>query len=90
MISYSSLGDFREASVTGEVSGTFHDHPPRKLSLPFVHSRPSYPTEGISSMHRTFYTRQVRCIAPLALSNLYGLVLTSSEQFSVENFWEMM
>ena len=90
MISYSSLGEFREASVTGEVSGRFHDHPPRKLSLPFVHSHPSHPTEGISSMHRTFYTGQVRCIAPLALSNLYGQVLASSEQFPVENFWEMM
>ena len=56
MISYSSLGEFKEASVTGEVSGRFHDHPPRKLSLPFVHSRPSHPIEGIFSMHRTFYT----------------------------------
>jgi len=36
MISYSSLGKFREASVTGEVSGRFHDFPPHKLSLPFV------------------------------------------------------
>ena len=90
MISDSSLGEFREASVTGEVFGRFHAHPPRKLSLPFVHSRPSHPTEGLSSMHHTFYTGQVRCITPLALSNLYGPFLTSSEQFSVENFWEMM
>ncbi len=53
MISYSSLGEFREASVTGEVSGRFHDHPPRKLSLPFVHSHPSHPIEGLFSMHHT-------------------------------------
>ena len=53
MISYSSLGEFREASVIGEVSGRFYDHPPRKLTLPFVHSRPSHPIEGLFSMHRT-------------------------------------
>ena len=53
MISYSSLGEFREASVTGEVSGRFHDHPPRELSLPFVHSRPSHPTEGSFEMQLT-------------------------------------
>jgi len=90
MISYSSLDEFREASVIGEVSGRFHDHPPCKLSPPFVHYHPSHPTEGLSSMHHTFYTGKVRCITPLALSNMYGPVLTSSEQFSVENFWEMM
>ena len=86
MISYSFLGEFREASVTGEVSRRFHDHPPCKLSLSFVYSRPWNPTEGLFNMHRTFYTEQVRCIAPSALSSLYGPVLTSSEQFSVENF----
>lgn len=53
MISYSSQGEFKEVGVTGEVSGRFHDHPPRKLSLPFVHSHPSHPIEGIFSMHRT-------------------------------------
>ena len=53
MISYSSLGEFMEASVTGEVSGRFHDFPPRTLPLPFVHSRPSHPIEGIFNMHRT-------------------------------------
>ncbi len=90
MISYSSLGEFREASVTREVSGRFHDHPPCKLSLPFLYSRPSHPTEGLFSMHHTFCTKQVRCITPSALSSLYGPVLTSSEQFSMENFWEMM
>ena len=79
MISYSSMGEFREASVTGEVSGIFHNHPPCKLYLPFVYSHPSYPTEGISSMHRTFYTEQVRCIVPSTLGNLYGPILTSSE-----------
>ena len=90
MFSYTSLGEFREASVTGEVSRRFHDHPPCKFSLPFVYSRPSQPTEGLFSMHHTFCRWQVRCIAPSALSSLYGLVLTSSEQFSVGNFWEMM
>ena len=90
MISYSSLGEFREASVTGEVSRRFHEHPPCKLSLPFVYSRPSYPAEGISSMHCTLYTEKVRCIAPSTLGSLCGPDLTSSEQFSVENFWEMM
>ena len=43
MISYSSLGEFREASVTGEVSGRFHDPPPCKLTLPFVHFSPIAP-----------------------------------------------
>ena len=90
MISYSSLVEFREESVIGEVSGRFHDDPPYKLSLPFVYSRPSYPIEGISSMDHTLYTGQVRCITPSTLGSLYGLALTSSEQFSVENFWEMM
>jgi len=52
-ISYSSLGEFREASVTGEVSGRFHDFPPRTLPLPFVHSHPSYPIKGIFNMHHT-------------------------------------
>ena len=79
MISYSSLGEFREASVTGEVSGRFHDHPPCKLSLPFIYSHPSHPTEGAFSMHFTFCMWQVRCIVPLVLSSLYGPVLTSSE-----------
>ena len=79
MISYSSLGEFREASVTGEVYGRFHDDPPCKLSLPFVYSHPSHPTEGLFSMHHTFFTEQVRCIAPSTLSSLYGPVLTSSE-----------
>ena len=86
MISYSSLGEFKEASVTGEVSGRFHGHPPHKLSLPFVHSHPSHPTEGLFIMHHTLFTGQVGCIAPLALSNLYGPVLTNSEQFPMENF----
>jgi len=55
MISYSSLGEFREASVTGEVSGRFHDFPPLTLPLPFIHSHPSHPIEGIFSMHHTLY-----------------------------------
>ena len=53
MISYSSLVEFREASVTGEVSGRFHAFPPRGLTLPFVTSRPSHPIEGIFEMQRT-------------------------------------
>ena len=53
MISYSSLGECIEASVTGEVSRRFHDPPPCRLTLPFVHSRPSHPIEGLFSMHRT-------------------------------------
>jgi len=79
MISYSSLGEFREASVTGEVSGRFHDHPPCKLSLPFVYSRSMYPTEDHLSMHRTWPVRQSVCIAPFPWSSLYGPVLASSE-----------
>ena len=90
MISYSFLGKFREASVIGEVVGRFHDDPPCKLSFPFVYSRPLHPIEGLSSIHHTFYTEQVRCIAPSALGSLYGPTLTSSEQFPVENFWEMV
>ena len=53
MISYSFLGEFREASVTGEVSRRFHDHPPRTLPLPFVHSCPSHAIEGLFIMHHT-------------------------------------
>jgi len=90
MISYSSLGEFREASVIGEISGRFHDDPPCKLSLPFVYSHPSHPTEELSSMDHTLFTEQVRCIAPSALGSLYGPALTRYEQFSMENFWEMI
>ena len=60
------------------------------LFLPFVHSRPSHPTEDQISMHRTLYTGKVICIAPAALGIQYGPILTISEQFLVENFWEMM
>jgi len=86
MISYSYLGEFREASVTGEVSGRFHDHPPCKLSLPFFYSRLSHPTEGNFSMHHTWTVRQSVCITPCPWSSLYGLVLASSEQFFRWNF----
>ena len=70
MIYYSSLGEFREASVTGEVSGRFHDLPPRILPLPFVHSRPLHPIEvlfrhctsrvHLGGMHHTLTMEQVR------------------------------
>ena len=90
MISYSSLVENREESVRGEASGRFHDLPPRNLSLPFVHSWPSHPTEEPFSMHHTLYNGKVICIAPSALGFQYGLVLTIYEQFLVENFWEMM
>ena len=53
MIPYSSLVEFREASVTGEVSGRFHASPPHGMTLPFVISHPSYPTEGTFEMQRT-------------------------------------
>ena len=79
MISYSSLVEKREASVRGEASGRFHDLPPRKLSLPFVHSHPFHPTEGPFSMHHTLYTGKVICIAPSALDIQYGPVLTIPE-----------
>jgi len=64
MISYSSLGKIREAGVTGEVYGRFHDFLPRTLPLPFVHSRPSHPIEGILHMHRTLceYLGGMQCI----------------------------
>ena len=90
VISYSSLVENREASVRGEASRRFHELPPRNLSLPFVHSRPSHPTEEQFSVHRTLYTGKVICITPSAWSFQYGPVLTIYEQFSVENFWEMM
>ena len=80
MISYSSLVENREASVRGEASGRFYDLPPHKLSLPFVHSRPSHPTEGPSSMNRTLYIWKVICIAPSALGFQYGPILTIYEQ----------
>ena len=57
MISYSSLVEFREESVIGEVSGSFHASPPRGMTLPFVTSRPSHPIEGLFSMHRTSRVR---------------------------------
>ena len=57
MISYSSLGEFREESVIGEVSGRFPNHPPCKLSLPFVYSR-----------HRTVYKCSLVCITLFTLS----------------------
>ncbi len=53
MISCSSLGECREASVTWEVSRRFHDPPPCRLTLSFFHSRPSQPIEGHFKMHRT-------------------------------------
>ena len=57
MISYSSLVEFREASVTGEVSGRFHASPPCGLTLSFVTSRPSHPIEGLFEMQRTHTVR---------------------------------
>ena len=53
VISYSSLVEFKEASVTGEVFGRFHAPPPRRLTLPFVPSRPSHPIEGLFEMQCT-------------------------------------
>jgi len=54
MISYSSLVEFRETSVIGEVSGRFHAPPPCGLTLPFVPSHPSHPIEGIFDMQHTY------------------------------------
>jgi hypothetical protein len=101
MISYSSLVENGVASVRGEASGRFHDLPPRifvPAICPFPTIAPykganqyaSHPTEEKISMHRTLYIGKVICIAPSALSFQYGPVLTIYEQFSVENFWEMM
>ena len=53
MISYSSLVEFREASVTRETSGRFHAFPPCRLTLPFVSSCSSHPIEGIFEMQCT-------------------------------------
>ena len=53
MISYSSLRECGEASVTGEVYGSFHASPPRGMTLPFVTSRPSHPIEGLFEMQHT-------------------------------------
>jgi len=79
MISYSSLGKFREVSVKWAASRRFSRFPPSQLPLAFVFSHSSHPTEGIFSMHHTFCMCQVRYIAPIALSTMYGPVLTSSE-----------
>jgi len=67
MISYSSLVQFREASVIGEVSGRFHAPPPCGLTLPFVSSRPSHPIEGFFYMHHTYcmYSGGMRCNFPM-------------------------
>ena len=63
MVSYSSLVKFREASVTGETSGRFHDFPPCRLTLPFVSSHSSHPIEGIFEMQRTHrvYLGEMQC-----------------------------
>ena len=58
MISYSSLGQFREASVKWVASRRFSRSPPSKLLVPFVYSHSSHHIEGLSSMHRTFSTGQ--------------------------------
>ena len=90
MISYSSLGEITEGSVTGEASGGFHDFPPHTLPLSFVHSRPSHPIERIfhmhrtlceylGGMHRTLSMEQVGCIALCPWSRWDGPVLTGSE-----------
>jgi len=55
MISYSSLVEFREASVTGETSRRFHAFPPCILTLPFVSSRSSHPIEGLFEMQHTHW-----------------------------------
>ena len=67
MISYSSLVEFREANVIGEVSGRFHASPPRVLTLPFVTSRPSHHIEGLFEMKRTHrvYLGEMQCTLPL-------------------------
>jgi len=67
MISYSSLVEFREASVTGEVSGRFHAPPPCGLTLPFVSSRQSHPIEGFFDMHHTYlvYSGGMQCTLPM-------------------------
>jgi len=67
MVSYSSLVEFREASVTGEVSRRFHAPPPCGLTLPFVSSRPSHPIEGFFDMHRTYlvYSGGMQCTLPM-------------------------
>jgi len=67
MISYSSVVEFREASVIGEVSGRFHAPPPCGLTLPFVPSRPSHPIEGIFDMHCTYcvYLGGMQCTLPM-------------------------
>ena len=90
MISYSSLGKFREASVKWATSKRLSGSPPSKRFVPFVCSCSSHPKEGLSSMHRTFCMWQVRCITPFALGSLYGPAFTRSEWFFMENFWEMM
>ena len=67
MISYSSLVEFREASVIGEVSGRFHASPPRGMTLPFVTSRTSHLIEGIFEMkctHRV-YLGEMQCTLPM-------------------------
>ena len=77
-ISYSSLGELREASVKWAASRRFSGSPLSKLLVPFVCSRSSHLTEGLSCMHRTFFMWQVRCIAPFALGSPYCPTLTSS------------
>jgi len=52
-ISYSSLVEFKEASVTGESYGRFHAFPPCKMTLPFVSFHSAHPLEGIFALQRT-------------------------------------
>jgi len=67
MVSYLSLVKFREASVTGEVSGRFHAPSPCGLTLPFVPSRPLHPIEGIFDMHHTYFVclGGIQCTFPM-------------------------
>ena len=67
MISYSSLVKFREASVTGEVSGSFHASPPRGMTLPFVISHLSHPIEGLFEMQctHTVCLGEMQCTLPM-------------------------
>jgi len=63
MISYSSLVEFREASVTGESSGRFHAFPPCRMTLPFVSSHSLHPIEGLFEIQRTpqVYLGEMQC-----------------------------
>ena len=63
MVSYSSLVEFSEASVTGEDSGSFHCLSTSRNDTAICHFSPIEPKEGNFAMQRTLtmYLGEMQC-----------------------------